>query len=168
MKISEKRMAVLREHIGAESEHDMKALLAGMTPDCFNDVVGVPKPFVGPEQTAERYRKHWEGFPDFTVRVRRILSADESCVVTENEWRGTHLGTFLGWPATGKPVRMRAIVVWHFKGDDLWGETIFFDNASLLHQIGASIDIPRPTGEMKPASFKLDDPPLVGHGQKFV
>ena len=168
MKISEKRMAVLREHIRAESEHDMEALLAGMTPDCFNDVVGVPKPFVGPEQTAERYRKHWEGFPDFTVRVRRILSADESCVVTENEWRGTHLGTFLGWPATGKPVRMRAIVVWHFKGDDLWGETIFFDNASLLQQIGASIGIPRPTGEMKPASFKLDDPPLVGHGQEFA
>jgi hypothetical protein len=81
MKISEKRITVLREHIRAESEHDMEALLAGMTPDCFNDVVGVPKPFVGPSQTAERYRKHWEGFPDFTVRVRRILSADESCVV---------------------------------------------------------------------------------------
>ena len=168
MKISEKRMAVLREHIRAESEHDMEALLAGMTPDCFNDVVGVAKPFVGPEQTAARYRKHWEGFPDFTVRVRRILSADESCVVTENEWRGTHLGAFLGWPATGKPVRMRAIVVWHFKGNDLWGETIFFDNASLLQQIGASIDIPAAASEMKPAAFKLDDPPLVGHGEKFV
>jgi hypothetical protein len=63
---------------------------------------------------------------------------------------------------------MRAVVVWHFKGDDLWGETIFFDNASLLQQIGASIGIPRPTGEMKPASFKLDDPPLVGHGQQFA
>ena len=108
MKVSAKRMAVLREHVRAESEHDMEALLSGMTPDCFNDVVGVPKPFVGPEQTAERYRRHWEGFPDFAVRVRRILCADESCVVTENEWRGTHLGTFLGWPATGKPVRMRA------------------------------------------------------------
>jgi hypothetical protein len=90
MLVSEKRMAVLREHIRAESEHDMDALLGGMTPDCFNDVVGVPKPFVGPEQTAERYRKHWEGFPDFTVRVRRVLCADGSCVVTENEWRGTH------------------------------------------------------------------------------
>ena len=32
MKISERRMAVLREHIRAESEHDMEALLAGMTP----------------------------------------------------------------------------------------------------------------------------------------
>lgn len=168
MKVSEKRMAVLRDHIRAESGHDMQALLAGMTSDCFNDVVGVAKPFVGPEQTAERYRKHWEGFPDFTVRVRRILCSDESCVVTENEWRGTHLGTFLGWPATGKPVRMRAIVVWHFKGDDLWGETIFFDNASLLKQIGASIDIPPPLGEMKPATFKLDDPPLVGHAYDFI
>ena len=167
MEISAKRMAVLREHIRAESERDMEALLGGMTSDCFNDVAGVPKPFVGPEQTAERYRKHWEGFPDFAVRVRRVLCADESCVVTENEWRGTHLGTFLGWPATGKPVRMRAIVVWHFKGDELWGETIFFDNASLLKQIGASIDIPPLPGEMKPATFKLDDAPLVGHGRKF-
>ena len=88
MKISAKRMAVLREHIRAESEHDMEALIAGMTSDCFNDVVGVPKPFVGPQQTAERYRKHWEGFPDFTVRVRRVLCAGENCLVTENEWRG--------------------------------------------------------------------------------
>jgi hypothetical protein len=59
-------------------------------------VVGAPELFVGPSRTAERYRKHWEGFPDFTVCVRRILCADESCVVTENEWRGTHLGTFMG------------------------------------------------------------------------
>ena len=58
MKISEKRMAVLREHTRAESEHDMEALLAGITSDCFNDVAGVAKPFKGPEQTAERYRKH--------------------------------------------------------------------------------------------------------------
>jgi len=80
MKVSAKRMAVLRDHIRAEIAHNMDSLLAGMTPDCFNDVVGVPKPFAGPEQTAERYRRHWEGFPDFAVRVRRVLCADENCV----------------------------------------------------------------------------------------
>jgi hypothetical protein len=31
----------------------MAALLAGMTPDCFNDVAGIPKLFVGPDQSAE-------------------------------------------------------------------------------------------------------------------
>ena len=167
MPISAKRMAILREHVRAESEHDIDALIGGMTPDCFNDVVGALEPFVGPLQTAERYRKHWEGFPDFTVRIRRILCADEWCVVTENEWRGTHLGTFLGWPATGRPVRMRAIVVWHFKRDALWGETIFFDNASLLKQIGAQIEIPLPTDTGKPGASTLDDPPFLGHGQAF-
>src|SRR5215469_5201580 len=96
MHISAKRMAILREHFHAESVHDMDALIAGMAKDCFNDVVGASEPFVGPTQTAERYRKHWKGFPDFTVRVRRILCADESCVVTENEWRGTHLGRSWG------------------------------------------------------------------------
>jgi hypothetical protein len=49
----------------------------------------------------------------------------------------------------------------------LWGETVFFDNASLLKQIGASIDIPSPSGPMSPAEFKLDDPPLIGHSEKF-
>ena len=94
MKVSAKRMAVLREHVQAESEHNMEALLSGMTPDCFNDVVGVPKPFVGPEQTAERYRRHWEGFPDFTVRVRRILCADESCVGPRTSGAGPILEAF--------------------------------------------------------------------------
>ena len=93
---------------------------------------------------------------------------DECSGVTENEWRGTHLGTFLGWPATGKPVRMQALVVWHFKGDELWGETVFFDNASLLKQIGAAINIPSTSGAMKLAEINLDDPPLIGHGKEFA
>ena len=54
MQISAKRMAILREHIRAESVHDMDALIGGMTSDCFNDVVGASEPFVGPKQTAER------------------------------------------------------------------------------------------------------------------
>jgi hypothetical protein len=52
MQISTKRMAILREHIHAESVHDMDALIGGMTSDCFNDVVGASEPFVGPTQTA--------------------------------------------------------------------------------------------------------------------
>jgi hypothetical protein len=47
MPISAKRMAILREHVRAESVHDIDALIGGMTPDCFNDIVGAPEPFVG-------------------------------------------------------------------------------------------------------------------------
>lgn len=143
MSLRSERLAEIREHIKAESSHDMQALLAGMTSDCFNDVAAVPKPFRGPKRVAERYRKHWEGFPDFKVRVKRLLAVGENTIVTENEWSGTHLGKFLGYSPTGKYVRVRALVVWHFKGKKLWGETVFFDVGSLLKKIGARISIPR-------------------------
>ena len=68
------RLAVLKEHIKAESDHDMAGVLHGFTDRCFNDIACMPKPFVGAKKVAERYRKHWEGFPDFKVRVRRFLA----------------------------------------------------------------------------------------------
>jgi steroid delta-isomerase-like uncharacterized protein len=139
MRIPKQRLAVLREHIKAESTHNMQELLDGMTSDCFNDVVCVPKPFVGPKKVAERYRKHWEGFPDFKVRVKRFLAADAHCIVTENEWSGTHRGTFFGLQPTGKRVHVRALVVWHFRGNKLWGETVFFDLGSIQKQVGANV-----------------------------
>jgi steroid delta-isomerase-like uncharacterized protein len=142
MRIPKKRLAVLREHIKAESTHNMEELLAGMTRDCFNDVCCVPKPFVGPKKVAERYRKHWAGFPDFKVRLKRFLAADDKCVVTENEWSGRHLGAYLGLRPSGKRVRVRALVVWHFRGDKLWGETVFFDLGSIQRQIGAKVTVP--------------------------
>jgi hypothetical protein len=52
------RMATLREHIQAESAHDMEGVLHGFTGKCFNDIACVPKPFVGRKKVAERYRKH--------------------------------------------------------------------------------------------------------------
>jgi len=143
MSLREERLAEIRKHIKAESTHDMKALLKGMTEDCFNDVASVAKPFVGPKRVAERYRKHWAGFPDFKVRVKRLLAVGDDTIVTENEWSGTHLGTFLGYPPTGKRVKVRALVVWHFKGKRLWGETVFFDVGMILKKIGARITIPR-------------------------
>ena len=122
----------------------MPALLAGMTSDCFNDVASIAKPFVGPRRVAERYSRHWEGFPDFKVRVKRLLAVGDKAIVTENEWSGTHLGPFLGYPPTGKRVKVRALVVWHFKGKKLWGENpVFFDVAMILKKIGARITIPR-------------------------
>jgi steroid delta-isomerase-like uncharacterized protein len=141
MRIPKKRLAVLREHIKAESTHNMEELLEGMTADCFNDVCCVSKPFVGPKRVAERYTKHWAGFPDFKVRVKRFLAADDKCIVTENEWSGTHRGTFLGLQPTGKRVRVRALVVWHFRGNKLWGETVFFDMGSIQKQIGAKVAV---------------------------
>jgi steroid delta-isomerase-like uncharacterized protein len=149
MSLREQRFTEIREHVKAESTHDIEALLKGMTNDCFNDVASVPKPFRGPKRVAERYRKHWAGFPDFKVRVKRVLAVGDDSIVTENEWSGTHLGSFLGYAPTGKHVRVRALVVWHFKGKKLRGETVFFDMGLILKKIGARITLPRRRKRLK-------------------
>ena len=109
MRISKTRLAVLREHIKAESTHNIEELLEGMTANCFNDVCCVPKPFVGPKKVAERYRKHWAGFPDFKVRVKRFLAADDKCIVTETSGAGP-IGVRSS--AFGLPGNVCACVLW--------------------------------------------------------
>jgi steroid delta-isomerase-like uncharacterized protein len=130
------RRKVIREHIRQESTQDLKGLLAGMTKDCVCAVNISPKPFVGPKAVADRYRQQWRGFPDFKVRVRRIVAEGINFVVTENEWRGTHRGPFFGIPPTGKRARIRACVLWEFRGARLRAETVYFDLATVLTQIG--------------------------------
>ena len=131
------RRKVIQEHIRQESTQDLKGLLAGMTKDCVCAVNISPKPFVGPKAVAERYLQQWRGFPDFKVRVRRIIAEGPSYVVTENEWRGTHRGPFFGIPPTGKRARVRACVLWEFRGGRLRAETVYYDLATVLSQIGA-------------------------------
>ena len=130
------RRKVIREHIRQESTQDLKGLLAGMTRDCVCAVNISPRPFVGPKAVADRYLQQWRGFPDFKVRVRRIVVEGPNYVVTENEWRGTHRGPFFGIPPTGKRARVRACVLWEFRGRRLRAETVYFDLATVLTQIG--------------------------------
>jgi len=130
------RRKVIREHILQESTQDLKGLLAGMTKDCVCAVNISPKPFVGPKAVADRYRQQWRGFPDFKVRVRRIVAEGINFVVTENEWRGTHRGPFFGIPPTGKRAKIRACVLWEFHGSRLRAETVYYDLATVLSQIG--------------------------------
>jgi steroid delta-isomerase-like uncharacterized protein len=130
------RRKVIREHIRQESTQDLKGLLAGMTRDCVCAVNISPRPFVGPKAVAARYLQQWRGFPDFKVRVRRIVAEGANFVVTENEWRGTHRGPFFGIPPTGRKARVRACVLWEFRGRRLRAETVYYDLATVLSQIG--------------------------------
>ena len=130
------RLKTIREHIEQESTQDLKGLLDGMTSDCVCAVNLSPRPFVGPRAVAKRYLLQWRGFPDFKVRVRRIVTMGRNFVVTENEWRGTHRGPFFGVPPTGKRARVRACVLWEFRGKRLRAEYVYYDLATVLTQVG--------------------------------
>lgn len=137
----ERRDAMVREiknHLTAESAQDLGALLAGMTEDCYNLVLCDPSPmYRGAEAVARRYRGLWTAFPDLQVRLRRIFAIEGERAVTEHTLSGTQLGPLFGIAPTGRLVQVETAVIWEFVGERIRGETVYFDLATMLRQVGA-------------------------------
>jgi steroid delta-isomerase-like uncharacterized protein len=135
------RDAIVREigqHLRAESEQDLDALLGGMTDDCYNVVLCDPSPhYRGPAEVARRYRGLWATFPDLEVRLRRVVAIEGDTAVTEHTLSGTHRGPLFGVPPTGRKLSVDTCVVWEFVGTKVRGETVYFDLATLFRQAGA-------------------------------
>jgi steroid delta-isomerase-like uncharacterized protein len=131
-------VAEIHSHLAAESTQNLQALLAGMTEDCYNLVMCDPSPlYRGPEAVARRYRGLWAALPDLQVRLRRVVAVDGELAVTEHTLSGTHGGPLFGVAPTGRPVQVDTVVVWEFAGDRIRGETVYFDLATMLRQVGA-------------------------------
>jgi steroid delta-isomerase-like uncharacterized protein len=136
-----RREAMVREinsHLEAESTQNLSALLAGMTEDCYNLVLCDPSPlYRGPDAVARRYRGLWAALPDLQVRLRRIVAIEGELAVTEHTLSGTQRGPLFGITPTGRSVQVDTVVIWEFAGERVRGETVYFDLATMLRQVGA-------------------------------
>jgi steroid delta-isomerase-like uncharacterized protein len=134
---TEEIIAEINAHLAAENAQDLDALLDGMTDDCFNLIVPDPhRLYAGPEQVARRYRELWATFPDLKVQMRRIVAVQQDTAVSEHTLSGTHRGSLFGVPGTGKHVEVETAVVWDLVHGRVRGETVYFDVATMLRQIG--------------------------------
>jgi steroid delta-isomerase-like uncharacterized protein len=101
----------------------------GSDPGAIGDVHGLDrfKAAVGTFFTA---------FPDLEVTILDTVAADDKVVVRFVE-RGTHEGTFVGVPATGRPVAFNGIGIYRVAGGKLAEEWFIDDSRAIFEQIGA-------------------------------
>jgi predicted ester cyclase len=64
------------------------------------------------------------------------MAAEGDRVAVRCAHRGTHLGDFLGVPATGKPVAITATGIYIVKDGKLVQNQVIFDAFGLLQQVG--------------------------------
>jgi steroid delta-isomerase-like uncharacterized protein len=81
-------------------------------------------------------------FPDIHWTIEEQIEAVDK-VVTRFTWTGTHLGPFLGVPASGNKVSVWGMVIDRFDGAKIRETRIIMDSLALMTQIGA---IPTPSG----------------------
>lgn len=130
------------EHISGEFvTKDVEATLATMVPDASVDHVPVHTGGKGKDELRVFYRDVFiPSWPDDLNMelVNRVVG--DSQLVEELRLRFTHkkqMDWFLpGVPPTNMPVDINLVVVVQFKGDKLACERIYWDQATVLRQVG--------------------------------
>lgn len=82
------------------------------------------------------------GFPDMHWVVDESIASGEK-VVTRFTWTGTHRGTFLGIPATGRPVTVKGVVIDRLSKGKMADSRILMDTLGMMQQLGV---VPTPGG----------------------
>jgi steroid delta-isomerase-like uncharacterized protein len=100
-----------------------------------NALPGTPP---GPEGQRQVLQRLWDAFPDAHFEIERLAS-DGDTVICVGTMSGTHEGTLLGIPATGRKVAWRQCHLYRFDEDGRAVEhDAIRDDAGLLRQFGAA------------------------------
>ena len=130
--LRERREAIVREHVAAENRQDVEATIATFHDPNYT-VNGEPSD--GEAAVRGLLQGLMDGFPDFHAEVGKLHHADE-VVFGEARITGTHDGEFGGVPPTGKRIEFVMAAIFEFDEDRLLRETVYFDVATILQQIG--------------------------------
>jgi carboxymethylenebutenolidase len=134
------------KHLREEfTTHDTNATLDTMVPDAYVNHIPVLTGGVGREQLREFYSRHFiPRMPPDTeiVPVSRTIGTER--LVDEMIFRFTHTlemdWMLPGVAPTGKRVECALVVIVHFREGKLAHEHIYWDQASVLKQIGLLTD----------------------------
>jgi carboxymethylenebutenolidase len=138
----EAMVALFQRHVAAELAGDLETTMATMTDDPHLNHVASMAGGVGRDGVHAFYRDHLVGKffpPDVKMTdVSRTVGQDQ--MVEELVLSFTHT-TPVDWilpgvPPTGKPVEVAVVVIVGFKDGKISHEHIYWDQASVLAQIG--------------------------------
>lgn len=133
---SRARVAIVEQHVRFENEHNLEGVLGTFgEAACYEDEAWGDT-FKGLDGVRSFYRQLMTALPDLEILVQQRHVTDNA-ILLEVLIRGTHLGSWRGLPATGRRVEVPLCGVYTFDSrDQLAGERIYYDRATVLRQLG--------------------------------
>jgi steroid delta-isomerase-like uncharacterized protein len=107
-----------------------------ISPDAIFHVPGRPEPLQGPSGYLALIGMMRGGFPDIQWTLEETIAEGEK-IAARFTMRGTHQGTFLGAPPTGRKIEVKAMNFYRLSGGQFVEEHGQPDLLGLLQQIGA-------------------------------
>ena len=107
-----------------------------ISPNAIFHVPGRPEPMRGPAGYLAIIEMMRGGFPDIQWTLEEMVAEDDK-VAARFTMRGTHQGTFMGVPPSGKKITVQAMNIYHLSDGKFVEEHGQPDMLDLLQQIGA-------------------------------
>jgi steroid delta-isomerase-like uncharacterized protein len=114
---------------------DLDRAMAEVVAEDFVEQIPFPGQGPGRAGLADVLAGLFAGFPDLHWTIRDTLAEDDR-VMAYSTWTGTHLGEFMGIPATGKPVSVDAWTIDRYRDGRMTESRLIMDVAGLLGQVG--------------------------------
>ena len=128
----------MREHMESENVHDFDTTIGTFSHPRY-EIVATGDVYDGEQQVRGYYEETRAAFPDQRNELVSLRHADDA-VIVEFDLLGTHLGPLRGLPPTGRAFRCRMTAFFEFDGDRIVCERVYFDQSTLLRQLGLAHD----------------------------
>ena len=136
--LRERREALVREHMESENRHDFDATLATFEHARY-ELIATGDVYDGEQEVLDYFAESRTAFPDQRNELIALHHADDA-VIVEFDLLGTHLGPLRRLPPTGRAFRCRMTSFFIFEGERIVCERVYFDQASILRQLGVAHD----------------------------
>jgi steroid delta-isomerase-like uncharacterized protein len=126
--------------VEAWNDHDIDRVAALYAPDYEGTDIASSAGQHGREAVAALFQRFWQGFPDLRITVRETVTQGELVAL---HWtaRGTHSGSMLHIPATGREVEVQGMLFLEIRdGQAVRGSSVW-DMAGLLRALGLLPDL---------------------------
>ena len=154
-----KREEIVREHMESENRHEFDATL-----DTFDhpryELIPTGEVHDGPEEVMAYFKETRRAFPDQRNELLALHHADDA-VLVEAVIRGTHKGPLRSLPPTGREYELPILAIFMFDGDKLLCERVYFDQLTVLRQLGIARDPLSLTGRIQTL---VTHPLTIGRG----
>jgi len=132
---TEQNKALVRRLVDElQNQHDLSAIDRYAAPT-FVDHTAVPGTPSNRDGAKAFFKSFFEGVPDLRAEIRD-QAAEGNKVFTYKTFRGTHTGTFMGIPATGKEFSVDLIDILTVSGGQITEHRVVMDQLGLLQQLG--------------------------------
>jgi steroid delta-isomerase-like uncharacterized protein len=135
------REALVREHMESENEHDFDTTIGTFAHPRY-EIVPTGEVYDGEAAVRRYFAETRAAFPDQRNELIALHSADDA-VIVEFFLLGTHLGPLRSIPATGRTFRTRMSAFFIFEGERIVCERVYFDQASIMRELGILPDAPQ-------------------------